>query len=118
MTFVDNVFTLFRNGNDKELATELLAKHDTCMRDEVNRHCANEQHRFEYEKKVEQQLLLVKRGTRQGEFASPEKNLLFCRSRTHDWVWMHSLEYSSLKLERAKDRRKSSKKRHAGSAGE
>lgn len=118
VTFVDNVFTLFRNGNDKELATELLAKHDTCMRDEVNRRCANEQHRFEYEKKVEQQLLLVKRGTRQGEFASPEKNLLFCRSRTHDWVWMHSPEYSSLTLQRAKDRRKSSKKRHAGSAGE
>jgi hypothetical protein len=24
---------------------------------------------------------------------------LFCRSRTHDWVWMHSPEYSSLTLQ-------------------
>jgi len=118
VTFIDNVFTLFQDGDDKDLATLLLAKHSFNMRDEVNRRCANKQHRIEYEKKVEQQLLLVKRGTREGEGNSPAKNLLLCRSRTHDWVWMHSPEYSSLTLQRAKNRRKSSKKRHAVSVGE
>jgi len=111
MNFFDNVFTLFQDGDDKALATELLALDSNCMRDEVSRHCANVQHRKDYEKRVETQLRAsFERGTRSNKMPDERKNVLLCRSRTHDWAWMHLPEYKLLTLKRSK--KKSSKKRH------
>jgi len=85
--FMNNVLFLFANGDDPELATDLLTGYADCMRDEVKRLLALHIQKKEYYSKIDEELDTIKRGSRSGNTPPSKKRvLLSVCSRVRDLV--------------------------------